>query len=362
MKKFFVFLFTLFFMTISSCFAEDVSVLGDALSVTSEEVILGDVLHVKQTVDVRILNGVDKGELIKVDNVLGGNPYYDINVKQNDKLVLQNSDGEYFISDYYRVNVLILLSIIFTSLLILVGKKKGINSLLAILVTVGLIYFMLRPLILIGISPLFGALLVSLFSTIITMYFVGGVNKKSTSAVLGTISSLVLASILALIVIRSAKLTGFADETSLYLYSSHPELDFSSITASMIILVALGAVMDVAMSIASTINEIHKSNKNMSSRKLFRAGMNVGKDIIGTMANTLILVYMGGALPLILLFSGIDVIKFFNLNAVVTEIASALIGSTALLICVPITAFITANFIRFADEKAVNRDIIDENY
>ena len=104
--------------------------------------------------------------------------------------------------------------------------------------------------------------------------------------------------------------------------------------------------MDVAMSIASTINEIYSVDNTKSIKELIVSGMNVGKDIIGTMANTLILVYLGASLPLLLLSATIDFQKFVNLNQVVTEISSALICSCALVICVPITAFITSQYIK----------------
>ena len=111
-------------------------------------------------------------------------------------------------------------------------------------------------------------------------------------------------------------------------------------------LAALGAVMDVGVSIASTINEIHETDNSLGIKDLFNSGMNVGRDIIGTMSNTLILVYLGGALPLVLLSNNIDLCKFFNLNQVATEISSALIGSIAILICVPMTAIISSYLIK----------------
>ena len=112
------------------------------------------------------------------------------------------------------------------------------------------------------------------------------------------------------------------------------------------IIAALGALMDTSVSIASTINEIYETNKSLTIKQLFISGMNVGRDIIGTMSNTLILVYLGSSLSLVLLANNIDMQKFFNLNQVATEISSALIGSIAILMCVPITAIISAYLIK----------------
>ena len=120
------------------------------------------------------------------------------------------------------------------------------------------------------------------------------------------------------------------------------------------------------MSIASTVNEIFSIDNTKTVKELFISGMNVGRDIIGTMANTLILVYLGGSLPLLLLASNIDLQKFINLNQVVTEISSALIGSCAIVICVPATAIVAANLVRKRTIKPetvlkANFKNIDEN-
>lgn len=352
----------LFTLLIPVCANEVPTFIGKARDLKYEEINLGGSSQIKQVVEVELLSGENKKQIYVIDNILSGNPYYDINISVGDKLVLQSEiDVEfptYYITDVYRILVPVVLALVFCVLILWVGRKKGVSSLVSILLTVGLIYWGLRPLILLGMSPLVATLLISLLSTVITMYLVGGFNRKSSAAILGTILALFFAGIASLLTIKCAKLTGFADESMLYLYNSHPELNFTSITASIIILAALGAVMDVAMSIASTINEINETTP-MPVKDLYKAGMNVGRDIIGTMANTLILVYMGGALPLLLLSSDIDTYKFFNLNSVVTEISSAIIGSIALLVCVPLTAFIASYFIKFRGEKLRKRVIME---
>jgi len=188
------------------------------------------------------------------------------------------------------------------------------------------------------------------------MYLVGGFNRKSTAATLGCILSIIVAGILSFLTVKLANLTGFNNEQTMFLYSAHPQLDYIGITISTMLLATLGAVMDVAMSIASTINEIYTIDNTKTVKELFISGMNVGRDIIGTMANTLILVYMGASLPLLLLASNIDLQKFINLNQVVTEIASALIGSSAIVISVPITAIVTSELIK---NLPINHDFSD---
>lgn len=317
------------------------------------------VSQTKQTIQVRLLTGEFKGETVELDNMLTGNPYYDIKLKKNTKVILHAEDNgegvEFSIEDIKRSGTLGWLSLIFCGLLVYVGRKKGFYSLISIGLTVLLITHALTPLILLGLNPVAATILICIASTAATMYLVGGFNAKSTSAVIGAMLSLLFAGLLSYITMFTAHLTGFTEENSMFLYTAHPELDFIGITISTMILATLGAVMDVAMSIASTINEIYITDNTKTVKDLFISGMNVGRDIIGTMANTLILVYLGGSLPLLLLAGNIDLQKFINLNQVVTETASALIGSIAIVICVPFTAVAASQMIKHFSAK--NEDI-----
>lgn len=324
-----------------------------------------EVAPTKQIINVKIKSGEFAGETIELDNVLTGNPFYDINLSKNAKVILHAEEDEnggvtYSIEDVQRSGSLIWLSLIFCGLLVYVGRRKGLYSLVSIGLTVILITHLLSPMILIGLNPIFATIIVCILSTAITMYLVGGFNAKSTSATFGTMLSLVFAGFLSYLTMHTAHLTGFATENTMYLYNVHPELNFVGITISAMVLATLGAVMDVAMSISSTINEIYVTDNTKSVKELFLSGMNVGRDIIGTMANTLILVYMGGSLPLLLLAGNIDLQKFINLNQVVTEIASALIGSIAIVICVPFTALVASGLIHKYAKKAEVIEKINE--
>lgn len=309
----------------------------------------GELNQVKQVAEVKVLTGAYKGEKFLIDNMLMGNPAYDINLKKGDKVVLHAEQAEggvnFFIADKHRVNVLYFLSSLFFILLILIGRQKGFRSLISILLTLGLIFWALTPMILAGVHPIFATIFICVLASVAAIYLVGGVNAKSTAAILGTVLSLGIAGILSFLSIKLACLTGFSSEESMFLFTAHPDLDFVGILASAMLIGALGAVMDIGMSISSTINELLISNPKMGVKELFNSGMNVGQDIIGTMANTLILAYLGGALSLVLLSSNIDLQKFFNLNQVATEISSALVGSIAIVICVPLTAIIAAYLI-----------------
>lgn len=360
MKKFFLLLILLcgFFLPAFSQERNDTPVLpsevGQVQSVetfgTQKFSPTGELNQVKQSVEVKVLTGPHKGENVIIDNMLMGNPAYDINLKKGSKVILhaEQADGgvNFFIADKLRVNVLYGLAGLFFTLLLIIGKKRGLFSLISILITLGLIFWALTPLILSGMNPILATVLICVLASIIAIYLVGGLNAKSTAAILGTVLSLAMAGLLSILSIKFASLTGFSSEESLFLFSAHPDLNFVGVLASAMIIGALGAVMDIGMSISSTVNELFSSSPNMEVHELFSSGMNVGKDIIGTMANTLILAYLGGALSLVLLSNNIDLQKFFNLNQVATEISSALIGSIAIVLCVPITAIIAAYLIK----------------
>lgn len=345
------------FLSIMPSFAE--GFLPSATGVVREVQTLNaqteNVEAIKQIVELEVVSGQFKGEKRLVENIISGNPYYDINLKAGDKVVVHvephsefvtdADDVDFFITDIRRDGALWLLAGIFAIFIVIIGKNKGVRALLSIVLTVLLIFSVMMPLVLRGVSPIFAALLVGILSTVLTIYLVAGVNYKSTSAVLGTTSSLLIASILSILTIHLAHLTGFVSEDNMFLHSVRPDLNMQGILAAAIILSALGALMDVGVSIASTINEVYLTDTSLSVKQLFKSGMNVGRDIIGTMSNTLILVYLGASLPLVLLSSSIDLQKFFNLNQVATEISSALIGSIAILACVPVTAFISANLV-----------------
>ncbi len=366
MKKIFLFVMLLFGL-ISPCLALETpdlpSEVGKVEKVTYEDVAEGlqNENNVKQKVQIKVLTGQFKGTVQTLDNMLTGNPAYDISLNKGDKVVLHleakntevNSvdDVDFFIADVKRDYSLEAFAALFMILLVIIGRKKGVFSLVSIIATISLMFFVLVPLILHGVNPVVSAVVVGILSTIITIYLVGGFNSKSSAAIIGTGLSLIFAGGMSLAAIWMARLTGFAGEESMFLYSTRPDLSFKGILAASMIIAALGALMDTGVSIASSVNEIYETDKKLTVNQLFKSGMNIGKDIIGTMSNTLILVYLGSALPLVLLSNNIDLQKFFNLNQVATEILSALIGSISILACVPLTAIIAAYLIKRQKEN-----------
>lgn len=309
-----------------------------------------------QHVEVEILSGKYKGQRFHVENGLSDNVAYNILVEKGDKVVVvigeegMSGEIEVFISDYSRGDYLLYLTLIFAALILLVGRAKGIRALISLTLTMGSIVYILLPSILKGADPIPISIAISIGVTIVTIFLVGGVNSKSISAIIGTSIGVIIAGIISYIIGSKINLTGLSAEEATMLMFIPQEISFNfrNLLFSGIILGALGAVMDVGMSVSSSIDEIYKANNELTTKQLFDSGMNVGKDVMGTMTNTLILAYAGTSIPLLLLFMAYEtsIIKIMNMDIIATEIVRSLSGSIGLILTIPITAIIASTLIK----------------
>ena len=312
-----------------------------------EKIFMSD--QIVQTLKIKILSGELQNHQLNIENYLTSNPAFDINLKKGDRVLLEMDNPQ----DNKNINItskdnsplmLIILGVFALSLL-LVGGYKGMKALISTIFTIFLIFFALIPLLLKGFEPISTTIGISTLSILFTMFILGGINIKSLSASLGSIFSLVLAGFLSAMIIYLTSLNGISSQESLALWDQYPNLDFKGILTSAVILGALGAVTNIGMPIANCINEVKKSREDYGFKELFHSGMNVGKDIIGPMINTLIFAYLASGMPLLLLSFGIPFIKFINFQSVIIEILAALVGSIAIIYCVPLTAGISAYLI-----------------
>ncbi len=315
-----------------------------------------------QNVLIKILSGQYKGEYVSVENHLAENDVYSIEVENDDKVVLmiQEYDGErdIYISDFSREGIIKVLVFAFLAILILIGKTKGFKSVMTITLTVVLIFKVLLPAILIGWNPLTTTIAIATVITLLTITAIAGFHKKSFAAILGTIIGVIIAGVISVTAAKMIKLTGLSSEEAIMLMylPQNISLNFQNLLFSGILLGALGAVMDVAMSIASSIQEIHNANNDLSAYELFQSGMEVGKDMMGTMSNTLILAYTGSFIPLMLLFMAYSTpyTKLINMDIVATEIVRSLSGSIGLILTIPITATIAVALAKNSLSKKVD--------
>lgn len=315
----------------------------------------------RQLVTIEITSQPFQGQVMQIPHIIVNQPKYDIRVNPGDKVILfcELVDGQItsaFISDYARDTALKYLLLAFAAVMIIFGGIKGFKSLISLAVTGVAIIFVLLPAILAGYNPIMLTILTCAVVTAITLVLIGGISIKTISAFIGTVGGVIIAGILAVIAGTAAQLTGFSED-EMYMLQFIPQgvdFDYRGLLFAGMIIGALGAVMDVGMSIASALEEIKKANRNISVRKLITAGMNVGRDIMGTMSNTLILAYTGSALPLMLVFMAHDIpyLKIINLDVIATEVVRALAGSIGLIISVPITAVVAGVLFYMRDGKA----------
>jgi len=304
-----------------------------------------------QKVKVKITSGEFKDKIILIDNSTTGNPAYDIWVAPGDSvlLIVEILAGDIFngyIVDFVRDTYIFMLIGLFILLLILIGQKQGIKTVFTLGFTVLIIGKFMLPLLFKGYNPVWLALFTGILVTTITLTTIGGLTKKTISAILGTTGGLLAAAVIAIIVGILTNLRGLSgEEAQMLLYIPQEiEFDFRGLLFAGIIIGALGAIMDVSMSIASSMEEIQKIGTDLTVKALFKSGMNVGKDIMGTMSNTLILAYTGTSIPLLLLFMAYEqpLIKLINMDFLATEFIRAFSGSIGLILAIPITAMISA--------------------
>lgn len=303
-----------------------------------------------QHLKIEIITGDHKGEVYTVQNIIEMiNPYKMI-FDLNDKMLLrmfEDEEGEIYslqISEKVREGYVYFAVIGFLVLLGIIGGKKGLKSIISLIFTALVILFVLIPGILKGYNPILISTLICIVTTVITMILIVGVNKKTASAVLGTVGGLIIAGCVVFVIGNGASLTGLSGEEAqmlAYLPSNH-QLDFKGILFAGILIGALGAIMDVTVSVASSMYEIETVQPKITRKDLIKSGLNVGKDIMGSMSNTLILAYTGGAIHLMLLFRAFNLtfVEVINMDLIASEIIRAIAGSTGLILAIPLTAVI----------------------
>lgn len=304
-----------------------------------------------QDVKVKILNGEKKDEKFDatyvmtydLDNKIVGYKLREGNIVYVE-LTEQNGEIKVVVQDVVRQNYLFGLILFFFASIVLVGKKKGVKAIIGLIITLFAIFFVLITSIFKGYNPILVSIGTCFLITILTFTVIGGWNRKSISAALGTIGGVVFAGIIATVVGHLALLSGAGKEEAIMLSiaSKNVHFNFRQLLFAEIIVSALGACMDVGMSIASSLDELKIKNPSMTGRELFKSGMNIGGDMIGTMTNTLILSFTGSSLLLVLLYmnSSVSVTDVINIEAIATESVCALSGSTGIVYTVPITAAI----------------------
>lgn len=306
------------------------------------------VLRGSQEVIVEILSGSCKGKQYQTTNYLSA--LYNINAKEGTRVIVRlDPQGEgvsAFIYSYDRGLIIFSLILIFVASLLIIGRGKGAMAFIALLITFVSIIGILFPLLEYGFPSILVTVFIVFYTTVFTFVLIDGINKKTVSAALGTLSGVVIASLFAVISGYFAHITGFQTNESeeLLLIGRDHGMKIGGLFTCGILIAALGAVMDVAMSIASAVHEVHEVNASLSVKDLFKSGMNIGRDAMGTMANTLILAFAGSSFTLLLLvyFYDITPLQLLSTDLIAREVIQGVSGSIGIVLTVPIVAFLSA--------------------
>jgi uncharacterized membrane protein len=269
--------------------------------------------------------------------------------REGDRVLVERTrtlEGEdvFHITDYVRTSPLFWLTALFVAATLLLSGWKGLRSLLGMGVSLVVILFFIVPQILDGRNPVIVAILGSVVMMGISLYLVYGWNSKTHVAVAGLLLSLIVTGLLAAWAVNWTRLSGFGAEEAGFLQVAGVQLDTRGLLLAGIIIGTLGALDDIAIGQSSTIFELRKANPDLTTLELFRHGMSVGRDHIAAMVNTLLLAYVGAALPLVLMFSVFaeSVGVTINREIIAEEIVRTLVGSLGLLAGMPLTSVIAA--------------------
>lgn len=300
----------------------------------------------EQKVRVRMLTGVRKGEELDITSSSGY--LFGVACKPGMKvIVMQSVAGDSTVASVYtqdREGVIYIFALIYLLVLCLIGGKQGIKGCLGLVFTFFCVIFVYLPLVYLKYSPFWTAVFVCFITTLVTMYLIGGPTRKTCAATLGTLVGVILAGVSAWCFSKASGISGYnvSDiETLMTLWNTN-RIQVGGLLFSGLLISCLGAVMDVAMSISSAIDEIYRQNLSLSRKELFKAGLRVGRDMMGTDSNTLILAFAGSSVSTLLLDYSYNLPyqQIINSNNIGIAIMQGLAGSFGIVLSVPFTVLI----------------------
>lgn len=313
----------------------------------------------EQKVRVKMLTGARKGEKLDVTSSSGYlfGAACTVGMKV---VVMQSVAGETTIASVYsqdREWVIYIFALLYLLALCVIGGKQGIKGCLGLIFTFFCVIFVYLPLVYLRFSPFWAAVFICFLTTLVTMYLIGGPTKKTCAATLGTLAGVVLAGLSAWCFSKASGISGYnvSDiETLMTLWNTN-RIQVGGLLFSGLLISCLGAVMDVAMSISSAIDEIYKQNTSLTRKELFKAGMRVGRDMMGTDSNTLILAFAGSSVSTLLLDYAYDLPyqQIINSNNIGIAIMQGLAGSFGIVLSVPLTVLICT--VLFHKNEAVSQ-------
>lgn len=259
-------------------------------------------------------------------------------------VVMQSLAGDTVVSSVYaqdREFQILAFAALYLLALCLIGGWQGAKGALGLIFTFGCILWVYLPLVYRGWSPFWSAVLVCAVTAVVTLWLVGGPTRKTLVATAGTVAGVVMAGVAASLFSIATGITGWnvSDIESLMTLWSTADIQVGGLLFSGLLISSLGATMDVAMSIASSMAEVQAQTPDISRRALFQAGMRVGRDMMGTDSNTLILAFAGGSVSMLVLDYAYDLpwLQIINSNNIGIAVMQGLAGSFGVVLSVPVT-------------------------
>jgi len=328
-------------------------ILEDNTSLTESGIIFGDML-----VEIEILTGPHRGATQQSTYFL--NQTANVHLEVGDRVsvrvsIFSGEIGSLQIEGLERKGTVLTFFLIFLVVLGLMGGKRGIMAIAGLVFALISIIYLLIPLMLKGYPVIFTTFAILTFVTIVSLVLLCGVTTKGISSMLGCLTGVGATALLTHIAGNLTNISGFNMEDIDMILST---TDFSQTEAaglfiSGVLIATLGAVMDTAVTIASAIEELKLANPYLSAKKLFKAGMNVGKDTMGTMSTTLILAFAGGSLNIMILIysQGSSLNQLINSDFIVSEIIRGIAGSLGIILTIPAVAIISSVMSSTSKEK-----------
>lgn len=267
-----------------------------------------------------------------------------ISYKIGDLVRFHDDNGVTVVTEKYRLPSLVSLFALFVLVVVLVSGWHGLRSLLGLAFSFVIIFQFVLPQIVVGSNPIVVALLASIVILSVSYSLSHGINTKSVVAIIGTLISLIITGILASLYGSLAGLTGLGSEEAGFLLDTLPKESFYKLLLAGVIVGSLGVLDDVTISQASIVEELRLANRKLGFADLYHRAMNIGHDHIASVVNTMVLVYAGSSLPLLLLFlaSELGYIDLLNYEALAEEIVRTLVASIGLVSAVPVTTILAA--------------------
>ena len=337
--------------SISQYESEDIEVMKGKIVQITDRVPYNDGENVGMK--VKVLSGSHKGETLYAVLQLSQHSLTNLDTaSEGDKVILytnadENINADWIVTGFERFTPLMWLGIIFIILILGFGRFKGVNTIVSLGFTCLSVFYVMVPAIINGQNVYAWTVVTCIFIIAMTMLFVNGVSKKSLLAGLGCTAGVLMAGIITLIMNVLMKMSGFTNEEATLIYYLNKEpLDLKALIFAAITVGAVGAIMDVAMDIASSLNELAETVPGITPSMLIKSGFNIGRDIMGTMANTLVLAYIGSSLCCVILLTAYSssLLDLFNREMIAMELLQALAGSIGIMLSIPLTTIFGAYY------------------